>query len=95
MVSSRDMTMTFRLHSAVIGEMGILALRDYKSSKVEFKGMQMKPHFGKKSKMGTQSVFHSSDLRERVQEQLKRREQYIWKSPEQDEKRNQCCKDTD
>ena len=50
LVSSRDMTMAFGSHLAIIGEMGIPALRDDKSSKVEFKGMQM----------GTQSVFHSS-----------------------------------
>lgn len=42
--------MAFGSGLAISGEMGILALRDYKSSKVEFKGMQM----------GTQSVFHSS-----------------------------------
>lgn len=58
-MASRDMMMAFGSHLAISGEMEILALRDNKSSKVEFKGMQM----------GTQSVFHSSDRRERVREQ--------------------------
>lgn len=75
LVSSMDMTMAFGSHSVVSGEMGTLALRDYKSSKKVCK-----------------SVFHSSGLRERIKEQLIRREQYIWKSPEQDEKRKKCCK---
>jgi hypothetical protein len=39
------MTMAFGLHSAVIGEMVALALRDYKSSKVEFKVMQVSRSF--------------------------------------------------
>ena len=33
LVSSRDMTMAFGLHSAVSAEMGTFSLRDYKSSK--------------------------------------------------------------
>lgn len=56
-MSSRDMTMAFGPHLAVSGEMGILALRDYKSSRKLCK-----------------SVFHSPGLRERVQEQLMRRQ---------------------
>ena len=68
---------------------------------VEQKVMQLKPHFGKKSKMGTPSVFHSSDLRERVQEQLvwgqglelmflpvkNRGSTIIWRQPGRDRKK--------
>ena len=57
MVSSRDMTIAFGSHSVVSGEMGILSLRDYKSSKKI-----------------CNSVYHSSGLRGRVQEQLMRRQ---------------------
>ncbi len=45
LASSRDMTMAFGPYFAIIGEMGILALRDDKSSKVEFKGMQISISF--------------------------------------------------
>jgi hypothetical protein len=44
-ISSHDMTMAFGPHLAIIGEMGIPALRDYKSNKVEFKGMQISISF--------------------------------------------------
>jgi hypothetical protein len=39
------MTMALGPHLAIRGEMGILALRDDKSSKVEFKGMQISISF--------------------------------------------------
>lgn len=45
LVSSMDMTMAFGFHSAISGEMGIPALRDDKSSTVEFKGMQVSISF--------------------------------------------------
>lgn len=37
--------MAFGLHSAVSAEMGALSLRDYKSSKIEFKVMQVSKSF--------------------------------------------------